>query len=220
MKKILIFAAHPDDEILGVGGTIQYLKERNAHITVCLVTDGSSTQYKNNPTIWEQKKQEYTRALNLLNIDDIIHLDYPDLQLDTIPHYQLNEKLENIINLVKPDTIFTHSENDLNKDHRLIYDATTIITRSSHGFIKKVYCYEVLSSSEWNTEKPFIPTHFVNIEKYIDKKKEAFSILESEVREYPHPRSLQGIEILAKYRGLQGRHKYAESFKLIKAYDL
>jgi len=223
MKTILILSAHPDDEVLGIGGSIQYFKEQGYQVEVCCVTDGSSTQYKNNSQISSQKNLEHEQAFRLLNIDRLIRLSFPDMQLDTVPHYLLNEELSKVFSEVKPEIIFTHSEHDLNKDHRLIYDSSLVITRFVHrpenSFFKKLMSYEVLSSSEWNMEKPFLPNFFINIEKYLSKKKEAFSYFKTEIRPYPHSRSLEGIDALAKYRGLQSGFRFAEGFKIIKSFE-
>ena len=219
MKKILIIAAHMDDEILGMGGTIQYFKDQGYKIFVCVATDSSSTQYKDNPEIWSLKKREYSKATNLVGVDKIFNLDFPDMRLDSVSHCELNNALNKILIKIKPQILFTHWRYDINMDHQEIYKSTLVLIRPVHGFLKKVYCYETLSSSEWHPEESFIPNHFVDIEKYISKKQEAFSLLKTEVRKYPHPRSLEGVKILAQYRGMQSGNKYAEAFRLIKGYE-
>jgi len=218
-KNILILSAHMDDDILGVGGTIQYLKSRGYKIFVCVATDSSSTQYKNNPKIWSLKEKEYLKATTLVGVDKIFNLNFPDMRLDSVPHYKLNEALNKIFIKVKPQILFTHYNYDINMDHQKIYQSTLVLIRPRCDFLEKVYCYEVPSSSEWNPEKSFTPNHFVNIEKYISKKQKAFSLLKSEIRKYPHPRSLEGVKILAQQRGMQSGNKYAEAFKLIRSYE-
>jgi LmbE family N-acetylglucosaminyl deacetylase len=217
MKTALILAAHTDDDILGVGGTIQYLKDKDYKIVVCRITDGSSTQYDKNPELQEQREKEYLEAIRILNIDEIVKLGFPDMKLDSVPHFLLNRKLSEVVENIKPNVIFTHNKNDLNKDHQLIHDSTLVISRPLNKYLKKVFSFEILSSSEWNFENPFIPTHFIDISKYLDKKIKAFFSMKTELREYPHPRSPEGIKVLAQYRGMQSGYKYAEAFKIIRS---
>lgn len=219
MKNILILAAHPDDEVLGAGGTIQKFREKGYEITTCRVSDGSSEQYKNNPEKWKKKDGEHKQALDLLGVKELIKLDFPDMRLDSVPHVELNKKLSEIVEKIQPEIIFTHAADDINLDHQEIYKSTLIISRPLNKFVKYVYSYEVLSSSEWEYSKPFIPNTYMNIDKYLNKKQQALKMMETEKCEYPHPRSVKGIEVLARYRGLQVGCEFAEAFKLIKHYE-
>lgn len=218
-NKILILAAHPDDEILGCGGAIQKHKDQGNQVYVCIVTDGCSSQYPGDKKIANQKIAETQKVKQFLKIDEFFNLDFPDMKLDTVAHLDINKEISRIVNKIKPQIIYTHSPTDLNMDHRQVYYSTEVITRPLNDYLNKVYTYETLSSTEWRKEQAFIPNTFVNIKPYIDKKIEALSLYKSETRNYPHPRSLKGIEILAKYRGLQAGLEFAESFRLIANYD-
>lgn len=217
-KKILILAAHPDDEVLGCGGVIQRYKESKNEIYVCIVTDGSSTQYSGNKKIARQKDVECEKANKLLGVKRVFRLNFPDMKLDTIPHFEVNNKINEIVEKIKPNVIYTHSSLDVNKDHYFVNQSTQVVVRPGKSYLVKVYEYEVFSSTEWARDKAFIPNTFVNIEKYIDKKIEGFKKYRTEVRKYPHPRSPEGIKSLAKYRGLQSGYKYAEAFRLVIEY--
>lgn len=217
-NKVLILAAHPDDEVLGCGGTIRKYKEENSKVFVCFVTDGSSTQYAYNPKLIRQKEKECELANKILGVDEIIKLNLPDMKLDTIPHFKLNQKLEKVIDEIKPNILYTHSSTDINKDHFLINLSTLITIRPGKLYLEKVYEYEVLSSTEWQRNSAFIPNSFVDITRFIDLKIKSFTKYKTEIREYPHPRSPQGIRTLAKYRGIQSGYKYAEAFKLLLEY--
>jgi N-acetylglucosamine malate deacetylase 1 len=218
-KKVLILAAHPDDEVLGCGGIIQkYKKESNSKVYVCIITDGSSTQYQKNIKIRKQKNEECQKANRLLGVNEIIRLDFPDMNLDTVPHFKLNLKIEEIVEKIKPNVLFTHSSIDINKDHFLINQSTAVITRPGKSYLEKIYEYEVLSSTEWQRDSAFIPNTYVNITSYIKKKIESFKQYKTEVRKYPHPRSPEGVKILARYRGLQSGYLFAEAFKLLMSY--
>ncbi|MBI2444525.1 MAG: PIG-L family deacetylase [Candidatus Magasanikbacteria bacterium] len=218
-RSILVFSAHPDDEILGVGGTLQQYQAAGYRIAVCLVTDGSSTQYPNQPGLWQQKQQEYQNALDLLSVDQLIELKYPDMRLDTVSHAEVCRRLTEIVHTVQPEIVFTPSDADLNRDHREVYRASLVACRPVAYLIKALYSYEVLSSSEWMREAPFSPNYFVPLtENQLRRKQQALALMPTEVRPYPHPRSPEGIAILAQYRGLQCGAKFAEAFRLICSY--
>ena len=181
-NKVLILAAHPDDEVLGCGGVIQKHKEENSRVFVCFVTDGSSTQYADNSKIVRQKNKECKLANKILGVDKIMRLNLPDMKLDTLPHFKLNQKLEEIIDKIRPNILYTHSSTDINRDHFLINQATLIIIRPGKSYLEKVYEYEVLSSTEWQRNSAFIPNSFVDIASFIDTKIEAFKEYKTEIR--------------------------------------
>lgn len=218
-KNLLIITAHDDDEILGVGGAIQFFQEKNYNINICQVTDGSSTQYKDQPDKIKERTEQHKNALDIIKVKNVYTLDFPDMQLDTVPHYKINIGISKIINKIKPEIIFTHNPNDINKDHIEVYKSTIVATRPPLKFLKKIIIYEVPSSTEWNPLECFNPNYYINIDKYLDNKIKAFSLMKTEVKDYPHPRSLDGIKSLARYRGLQSGMEYAEAYKIIKQYD-
>jgi len=218
-QNILILAAHPDDEVLGCGGVIQYYTSRKDNVYVCVVTDGSSSQYQGDIKKAQAKDQQTLRVQKFLGIKEFIRLDFPDMKLDTIAHIDINRKLENVINQIKPSIIYTHSSTDVNLDHILVYQSTKVVTRPGKPFLDQVYSYEVLSSTEWSRDNPFNPNTYFDISSYIEKKVKAFNLCRTEIRPYPHPRSAQGVKSLAKYRGIQSGFKYAESFQLIVSYN-
>jgi len=129
--------------------------------------------------IVEKKDWEHKKALIMLGVDKLIRLNFPDMRLDAVPHIELNKKMNEVFEKVQPEIVFTHSKDDLNCDHKKVYDSTMVITRPLNNFLRRVYSYEVLSSSEWSLERPFRPNYFVDIGKYIKKKKEAFSVMET-----------------------------------------
>jgi LmbE family N-acetylglucosaminyl deacetylase len=219
MKNILLLAAHDDDIILGASGAIQHYKKKQYIINVCIVTDSSSTQYKDKPELSKIRNKEYKKAVKFLGIDKVFNLKFTDMKLDQAPHHEINDSINKIFNKIKPEIIFTHAENDINNDHREVFNSTLVVTRPLYPFLKKLYSYEVLSSSEWNIENPFIPNTFLNIDKFLKKKQEALSMIKTEIKSYPHPRSIEGIKYLACYRGMQSGLNFAEAYKLIKNYE-
>ena len=216
--KILVIAAHPDDEILGVGGTINKYIRRGEQVYVYIVTEGCSTQDRVNSKVLERKRKEALKANEILGVEEIIFGNLPDMKLDTLPHFELNNEILKIVDRVSPDIVFTHHYSDLNNDHRKVYEATMVACRPLNNKIKEIYLYEVLSSTEWSgNEKNFVPNTFISLEEYdLEMKIKAIQEYKTELREYPHPRSEKGIENLAKYRGQIISAKYAETFELIR----
>lgn len=232
-KKILVVAAHHDDEVLGCAGTIYKLSEFN-EINVLIVTESSTSQYPklssqyinhnslghDNKKINKDKNISSEEIRKLLRINEYFFADLPDMNLESIKSTLLNDIIHEHIVRTKANVVFTHHFGDVNKDHRLIFDATLVACRPiNHSqYVEQLYCYEVLSSSEWSfTQKDsFNPNVWVDITDYISLKEKAMGIYKIELRPYPHPRSKKGIRIHAQKRGLEVGLKYAECFYLVR----
>ncbi|TGV03846.1 PIG-L deacetylase family protein [Flavivirga rizhaonensis] len=224
MKKVLIIAAHPDDDILGCGGLISKYKNE-IDFRVIFIAEGSSCRFDKENLKSEQtlqiikERNEYgIKALELLGVKDYAFFDLPCGRLDQVPIIEINKIIEKEIESFKPDTVFTHSFEDTNNDHIIVHRATQMATRpGSNSFVEKVYTYEVLSSSEWRFTHTFSPNYFEALsEEDVRFKWLALAEYETEIKEFPYPRSEDGIFALAKYRGLQSANAYAEAFKLIR----
>lgn len=218
-KNILILAAHPDDEVLGCGGVIQKHVAEGCQVFVGIVTDGSSSQYPSDTQKNYTKIKECEAANKLLGVTEVAFLNLPDMKLDTVPHIELNNRINELVEKIRPNIIYTHSKSDLNLDHVAIAHSTEVVSRPGKDYLEKVLAYEVLSSSEWSRMETFQPNVFVDVEQYLEKKVKALELYKTEYREYPHPRSSEGIQTLAQYRGLQSGFRKAEAFKLIVAYE-
>lgn len=223
MKKILVIAAHPDDEVLGVGGTIAKLSREGNEVNILIVTDGSSSQYSNNihlVDIIKNKANETKECAKILGIKNIFYGQLPDMKLDTIPHIEINRAIEQIINEIQPDTVFTHFWGDVNIDHQNIYRSTLVAVRPLMGqVVKQLLCYRVPSSTEWTPNKPdtiFTPNVFVDISQVAERKYKAFSQYRTELREYPHPRSVRYLRETDISNGLQVGFLSAETFMLLR----
>ena len=221
-KKILIVAAHPDDEVLGCGGSVARLvKEGYEAYTLILgeeITsrDRSRNREKRLQDIKKLKDQIY-KANKILGIKKVFTFDFPDNRFDSVDFLDIVKAIEEIKNKLKPEIIFTHSKSDLNIDHRITYQAVITATRPmKNETVKSIYAFEVLSSTEWNYPLSFSPNVYFNIEDTLDLKLQAMAEYKSELREYPHPRSLEGIKIKAKQRGMEVGFCYAEAFELIR----
>jgi len=207
--KVLVIAAHPDDEILGVGGALLKHKEAGDEMFVCMATSAYEPEWTKEYI--EEKLVEAKEVDKILGTTKRICCDFPTVKLNTIPSGEINKKISEIIEEVKPDVIYTHFEGDVNEDHGIIFRAVVVATRPIKRKIK-VVCFETMSSTEWSN-KPFKPNYYVGLsEQHIDKKIEAFTQYKSEVKEYPHPRSKKGIKIWANKRGIEICTEFAEAF--------
>lgn len=219
---ILIIVAHPDDEVLGCGGTIAKLSENNSIYTLILGEGLTSREILDEEKKGELKelKKQSAEANKILGVKKVFFKNFPDNKFDTIPLLDIIKSIERIIQKIKPDEIFTHHYGDLNIDHQITHKAVLTATRPIGDYtVKKILLFEVLSSTEWNYQNQnniFTPNTYIDISEAIDKKLEAMKCYKSEIRAYPHPRSLEAIEILAKKRGLEVGLKSAEAFCLIR----
>jgi LmbE family N-acetylglucosaminyl deacetylase/folate-dependent phosphoribosylglycinamide formyltransferase PurN len=214
-KKILIVAAHPDDEVLGCGGSI--IKYKESHdIEVMFMTNGVSARGKNKIKALERKKH-CLALFKYLELRKPSFLNFPDNQMDTIPLLRIVKNIENKIKVFKPEIIFTHFSDCLNIDHRRTYEAVITACRPIENLsVKKILSFEVLSSTEWALfkNKTFQPNYYINISKEIKKKISLMKFYKDELKDYPHSRSLKGIEALARSRGISSGVKFAEGFYL------
>tara|TARA_B110000014_G_scaffold208993_1_gene160408 strand:- start:99 stop:734 length:636 start_codon:yes stop_codon:yes gene_type:complete len=206
--KILVIAPHPDDEVLGMGGTIKKLSKKNK-IILCVVSEGATAQYKDKKMI-KVRRDSCKKTAKILGISQIVFLDYPDMRLN-LSHLDINKKLEEIIEKYRPEIVYTAPKNDLNLDHQMVFNSTLVACRPKSG-VKQILCYEI----QGNTKVPFVPNVFENIEKEFPYKIKGFKMYKSEIEEFPNPRSIAAIENLAIQRGIESGTKKAEAFELIR----
>jgi len=204
---ILIIAAHPDDEVLGMGGTIKKLSKKNK-IILCVVSEGATAQYKDKKMI-KVRRDSCKKTAKILGISQTIFLDYPDMRLN-LSHLDINKKLEEIIEKYRPEIVYTAPKNDLNLDHQMVFNSTLVACRPKSG-VKQILCYEI----QGNAKVPFAPNVFENIEKEFPYKIKGFKMYKSEIEEFPNARSITAIENLAIMRGIESGLKKAEAFDLI-----
>lgn len=216
-KKILIIAPHPDDEVLGCGGIMKKYTKEGHSVFVLILTNGSSVRYGDKMIDTLQK--EALSCNEILGVEKVIFKDLPEQKLDGLPVIDIVKEIEAVVDDLKPEVVYTPHKGDINQDHGAIFNATMIAIRSMNKYVQEIYCYETLSSTEWGNpsqEKAFLPNVFVNIENEIEDKIIAMKKYESQMREWPHSRSEEGIRTLAKYRGMQANLDLAESFILIR----
>ena len=214
-NKMLVIAPHPDDEVLGCGGTIVKHAKNGNEVYLCVVTKGYTPDWSEE--FLKNRPKEIEKANKILGIKKTHFLDYPTVKLDTIPQKELNEAISKVVNEVKPDILCIPHKGDVNKDHRLVFEASLVATRPANHKVKKILSYETLSETDWGQPiEPFVPNVYVDISETLGKKIEAMKAYGSELKQYPHPRSLEIIEALAKKRGSEVGVKFAEAFILIK----
>ena len=225
IKKVLIIAAHPDDDAFGCGGTIKKLANQKNKIYAIYFTDGVSARInkKDLKKKINDRKKNSEKASKILGIKRCIYHSFPDNQLDKIPLLEIIQKIEEQIKKIKPDLILTHFENDLNIDHQIINRAVVTATRPKPNFrLKKILMFETLSSTEWkfsNKTKNFNPNYFVDISKTINQKIKSVKCYKNEIFNWPHPRSEKGVKTLAMFRGQSVGLKFAEAFQLLRNVD-
>ncbi|HWM14653.1 MAG TPA: PIG-L deacetylase family protein [Gaiellaceae bacterium] len=221
-RRVLVVAAHPDDEVLGMGGTIAlHAAIRGDEVRILCVTDGSSTQYPGDEARRSQKNDEALRAATALGVTDYVHLDYPDMRLDTIAHADLNGVIEEQVAGFRPGLVYTVHP-DVNRDHRAIFDSVSVATRPTPGqSVRRLLTYGPTSSVEWTPAGVswFVPNWFVDIGETLERKLEAFACYETEQRPAPHPRNERGIRAHAEFYGASVGCLYAEPFVLIRSLE-
>ena len=228
INRVLVIAAHPDDEVLGMGGTISKYISMGAEVAILIVTDGSTSQYRNAPNLEEiiyEKRSETYKCASILGVNKVFWGNLPDMKLDVTAHVEINQVIEEVINEFCPTVVYTHFYGDVNKDHRMIYESTLVACRPvSDQCVKQLFLYSVPSSTEWSaqeTKSVFMPNYYVDISgEFAEKKYQAMECYKAELREYPHPRSIQHLRISDTVEGNRVGLLSAESFMLIRAIDL
>jgi N-acetylglucosamine malate deacetylase 1 len=221
MSRVLVLAAHPDDEVLGMGGTIALHADQGDRVRIVCVTDGSSTQYPDDPARRAQKEDEACRAAAELGISDYVHLDLPDMRLDTLAHVEINRVVEEQVRELEPGIVYTPHP-DVNQDHRALFDSVAVATRPvPRQPVRRLLTYAPTSSTEWTPAGVnwFVPNWFVDVTHTLERKLAAFRHYETEVRDYPHPRSERAIRAAAELYGASCGCEYAEPFVLVRALE-
>lgn len=219
MSRVLVFAAHPDDEILGMGGTIAvHARLRGDAVRIVCVTDGSSTQYPGDEELRGRKDAEAVAAAAEVGVEDYVHLDLPDMRLDTLSHVEINAVVEEHVLAFVPDVVYTPHP-DVNRDHSVLFDSVSVATRPTPGqTVSRVLTYAPTSSTEWTpaARNWFVPNWFVDITQTLEAKLAAFAKYETEHREYPHPRSERALRAHAELHGATVGCEFAEPFVLVR----
>ena len=215
-KNVLIVAAHPDDEAIGCGGTMAKHVANGDSIYVLFMTNGVGARNAR-PQDVENRQACARRASQILGVERSFQLDFPDNKMDAVPLLDVVQEIEKVIREVGPETLYTHYSYDLNVDHQITHQAVMTASRPQINCpVKNIYTFEVLSSTEWQSKakRQFSPQKIVDITDFWCQKKQALEAYGSELRIYPHSRSLEAIDALCSLRGCTHGLKKAEGFEV------
>jgi len=225
MKTILVIAAHPDDEVLGCGGTIARLTSEGSNVYTLILGEGVTSRdrkrdlAKRENEIAELKKQA-ENANRILGVKKVYTFDFPDNRFDSVPLLDIIKTIEKIKEDIKPDIVFTHHHGDLNIDHQITFKAVmTAFRPTKDQSVREIYSFEIPSSTEWNAPSSltyFMPDYFVDVNKSLEIKINALKEYKMELRDFPHPRSLRAVELNAKQWGVKMGFEAAEAFKTVR----
>ena len=220
-QAICAIVAHPDDEILGCAGTLMYYKKLGHPVHILILGEGSTSREvernSENLNECEELKKNAFKALQTMGLDSVDFGDFYDNRFDHHDLLDIVKRVEEFIQQYKPWIVFTHFANDLNIDHKICNQAVLTATRPLVGqSVKEVYAFETLSATEWQFPLSFQPDTFVNISDFLELKCQAMLAYSNEIRDFPHPRSLQGIRLNAEYWGMRVGYPFVEAFSTLR----
>jgi LmbE family N-acetylglucosaminyl deacetylase len=224
-KPVLVVAAHPDDEILGCGGTAARLVQEGRDVCFAILGEGITSRYKDREGADPQDSallHGHARAAAAqIGVKDIFLFQLPDNRLDTVPLLEVVKLVEDVIEKTKPESVYTHHPGDLNVDHGIVHRAVLTATRPMAGqSVREIYAFEVPSSTDWafgSLQPAFHPNVFVNVTSTLEIKIAAMSCYGTEAREFPHPRSAEALRAVAKRWGSIAGCEAAEAFQLVRS---
>ena len=223
MSSVLVVAAHPDDEILGCGGVLARHAAEGDTVHVLIVAEGATSRDAHRDP--RGRKPELTalkaaasRAAAEIGAEEPRMLGLPDNRLDGLPLLDVIKSIEAVVEAVAPEIVYTHHAGDLNVDHRVVHQAVVTVCRPLPSSpVSAIYAFETPSSTEWQTAgAAFRPQRWVEIEPFLGCKLRALEAYEAEMRPFPHARSFEAVEALARWRGASAGLKAAECFVVVR----
>lgn len=225
MKKVFVVAAHPDDELLGVGGCVAKHVAAGDEVYALILGEGQTSRWEHreeaDKAVVESLHKDTLDAAKEVGFQEVFFENFPDNRFDQVDLLDIVKSVEKYIREIKPEIVYTHFQGDLNVDHQMTARAVLTATRPIGDYcVQEIYAFETLSSTEWNfdtTEQSgFVPNVFVDITEEYAKKEAAMRHYHSELCEFPHPRSLEGMDVLSRTRGMAAGMHRAEAFRLIR----
>jgi LmbE family N-acetylglucosaminyl deacetylase len=223
--RVLVVAAHPDDEVLGCGGTAARLAQEGHAVHIAIMAEGITSRHTQRDQADAQQlsrlHQQAHAAAAKMGAKDVVLFKLPDNRLDTVPLLEVIKLVEELVDKLKPEVIYTHHPGDLNIDHEVVHRAVLTATRPMAGHpVREIYAFEVPSSTEWAFQRlqpSFRPNVFVDVTSTLDAKLDAMACYDSESREFPHPRSPEALRALATRWGCVVGCPAAEAFELVRS---
>lgn len=224
-QNVLVVAAHPDDEVIGCGGTIARHSDEGDKVQVLIVSEGVTSRQVQRDRLKVSEtlsllSQAAHSAAEILGAVGVELLDLPDNRLDSLDRLDLIKRIEEQIDRYQPTTVYVHHIGDVNIDHRRLHEAVVTACRPTPGHpVSQLFSYEVASSTEWQpsaSAPAFQPNWFVDISVQWERKRQALEAYDTEMRPWPHARSIDAIEHLACWRGAQMGMPAAEAFCLLR----
>lgn len=212
-RRILVIAAHPDDELLGCGGTVALHTRGGDHVTSVIVCEGESLRYGQQGV---GQRDHIRKAAETLGVCDVRPLGFRDQRLDTMPLTDIITPLDAIVKEVQPQIVYCQWGGDINRDHQLLFQAALVATRPTACWVRGVYAFDTASSTEWAYPRAFIADTWVDISTTLETKLAAMACYTSELRAYPHPRSLDALRHRALAWGNQQCLEAAEVFMTVR----
>jgi len=212
-KNVLVIAAHPDDELLGCGGTVALHARRGDNVTSAIVCEGETVRYGPGGV---GQPSHARQAGEILGVGDLRLLGLPDQKLDTLQLTDIIGRLEQLMREVRPAVVYCNYGGDINRDHKILFEATLVATRPMESYLQAIYAFDTASSTEWAYPRTFVPDTWVDISTTLEAKLKAMACYETEVREYPHPRSLDALRFRANAWGNQVLLDAAEVFMTVR----
>lgn len=212
--RVLCISAHPDDEVIGAGGTLLRHVAEGDEVYWCVVTQGYTPQWPQ--AVLEKARAQVHQVREFLGMREVFLLGFPTVRLNTVPYAELTSALQRVVDQVRPEVVYTTPGGDVNLDHRIVYEATLVATRPLPGTsVRRVLCYEIGPTARYGMQE-LKPSVFVDVTPYLDGKIAAMALYETELREPPHPRSLEGLRLISRERGLSVGVNAAEAFHLVR----
>jgi len=215
MANVLVVAAHPDDELLGVGGTVARHALAGDAVSAVIACESESLRYGRDVGQGDSMR----RAAEVLGVREVVSLNFPDQRLDTLPLTEIIAPLEALSERVKPRIVYCQFGGDINRDHHLLFEAANVAFRPLDPWIETLYAFYTASSTEWAYPRTFQPDTWVDIGATLEKKLEAFACYTNEIRPYPHPRSAEALRHAARFWGNQCCMDAAEVFMTVRRVD-
>ncbi len=217
---VLVVAAHPDDEVLGCGGTVARLADEGCRVSVAILGEGATSRGPGREDDVDALRGQARRAGKELGVDRVMTFGLPDNAFDSLPLLDVVRIVEGVVEDIRPERIYTHFGGDLNVDHQVTHRAVLTASRPMQGCaVREILAFETPSATEWafgRLSRPFSPTVFVDVAATLERKIEAMAVYESESRPFPHPRSPEALRMLAGSRGSAAGLAAAEAFELVR----